>query len=251
MFPFITVPPWNPLGGECLHRCSYCWAQGPKGLANRYKMRKYQGKPRIVESELLRKFEADDFVFVCDMCDLFAEAVPKKMILRILGAIERNSQVKFLLMTKNPGRYGILAGLEKIPSNAVLGVTVETNRCRFRVNGQELSYFDISQACPPKTRLLSMETLWFGRLISKGFVRAHFISIEPIMDFNLEGPEPRDNFAEYIIGLQPWAVAVGYDNYDNHLPEPSLAKTMQLIECLEKAGIAVFRKTLREAWNGL
>jgi len=51
--------------------------------------------------------------------------------------------------------------------------------------------------------------------------------------------------------LQPWAVAVGYDNYNNHLPEPPLEKTMQLIERLEKAGITVFRKTLRERWNGL
>jgi hypothetical protein len=46
-------------------------------------------------------------------------------------------------------------------------------------------------------------------------------------------------------------MAVGYDNYNNRLPEPTLSKTMQLIDCLEKTGITVYRKTLREAWNGL
>ena len=251
MFPFITVPDWNPLGGKCSHRCSYCWAQGPKGLVNYYKMRKYQGEPRIVESELLRRFEVDDFVFVCDMCDLFAESVPEKMILRILGVIENNSQARFLLMTKNPSRYDQFVKHWQIPSNAVLGVTVETNRSHFCENNPRISYSDISEACPPKTRLLAMENLLLGQLINKGFVRHFFISIEPILDFNLDGPTPRDNFAEYIIELQPWAVAVGYDNYNNHLPEPPLEKTMQLIERLEKNGITVFRKTLRERWNGL
>lgn len=42
-------------------------------------------------------------------------------------------------------------------------------------------------------------------------------------------------------------VAVGMDNYGNGFPEPSLEKTMQLIEELEfNRGIKVFRKTLRE-----
>jgi hypothetical protein len=71
-----------------------------------------------------------------------------------------------------------------------------------------------------------------------------FVSIEPILDFSLLSFE--NDLVDFI---RPWAVAVGYDNYNNHLPEPPLAKTLQLIEALEKAGIKVFRKTLREAWD--
>jgi len=70
-----------------------------------------------------------------------------------------------------------------------------------------------------------------------------FISIEPILDFNYEP------FVAELLKIRPWAVAVGMDNYGNRLPEPALAKTMQLIERLEKAGIKVYRKTLREKWN--
>jgi hypothetical protein len=35
----------------------------------------------------------------------------------------------------------------------------------------------------------------------------------------------------------------------NKLPEPSLSKTMQLINRFEKADITIYRKTLREPWN--
>ena len=46
--------------------------------------------------------------------------------------------------------------------------------------------------------------------------------------------------------FRPWAVAIGYDNYNNGFPEPPLSKTMQLIDELESLGIKVYRKTLRE-----
>ena len=69
------------------------------------------------------------------------------------------------------------------------------------------------------------------------------ISIEPILDFDL------DHFVEWILDFNPsFGVSVGYDNYGCRLPEPPLAKTLQLIEQLEKHGIKVERKTLRKAW---
>jgi hypothetical protein len=71
-----------------------------------------------------------------------------------------------------------------------------------------------------------------------------FISIEPILDFDL------DEFLEAIDDITPeFGVAIGYDNYNHHLPEPTLEKTMALIKGLEDAGIKVYRKTLRKAWN--
>ena len=44
-------------------------------------------------------------------------------------------------------------------------------------------------------------------------------------------------------------VAVGYDNYNNLLPEPREAETEEFIRQLEDAGITVYRKTIREAWD--
>jgi hypothetical protein len=69
-----------------------------------------------------------------------------------------------------------------------------------------------------------------------------FLSIEPIMDFDLE------IFVSWIENMSPIHVAVGYDNYHNNLPEPSLSKTSQLIEKLNEF-TEVRKRTLREAWS--
>lgn len=219
MFPFITCT-WNPLSGKCLHNCLYCWA---RKLAADRKMAKYQGEPRLIEKELLRQFKPGEFVFVCDMLDLFGPWVPWEFINSILEKL-RHSPGRFLFLTKNPGRYvEFLAPLQHI--DGLFGVTLETNR----------STDQYSRALEPVERWESFFELECG---------PKFVSIEPIMDFDL------DIFADWIFNISSLeSVAIGYDNYDNKLPEPSLAKTMQLIERLEKAGITVYRKTLREAWN--
>ena len=229
MFPFITKM-WNPLGGECLHGCSYCWAQGPRGLAKQHKMAKYQGEPRLIEKELQRQFTSDDFVFACDMLDLFGDWVPSDLIKKVLSKIA-NSPATFLLLDKNPKRYWEL--LDFLPKNVVLGCTIESNR----------DYPALSKAPDQVERIYWMTQL--SRLQGSLLRNRLFFSIEPVLDFDLM------YFRYLLIDMKPWAVAVGYDNYANHLPEPPLAKTMQLIEHLEKAGIKVYRKSLREAWNEL
>jgi len=234
MFSFITKR-WNPLGGECLHGCSYCWAQGPKGLAKKHNMKKYQGEPRLIES-ICKRFKADDFVFVCDMCDLFGDWVPSDDIKIVLGRIA-GSPAQFLLLTKNPKRY--LEMLDFLPKNAVLGCTIESDRC----------YPAVSNALNQTERLEWMAIL--ARIIQYRLGKGKqgnrlFVSVEPVLDFD------RDIFSDYLCRwIGPWAVAVGYDNYKNRLLEPPLAKTIELIEALERSGITVFRKTLREAWNEL
>lgn len=217
MFPFITKT-WNPLGGECQHKCSYCWAQGPNGLVEKRKMTKYRGKPRLIAGELGRLWKPTDFIFVEDMSDLFGSYVPWDLVHQVLVKIGRTKGT-FLLLTKNPKRYGEF----KIPENCVCGSTIETD-----------IDFGLTMAPYPSDRLYEMIHLKYPRKM---------VSVEPVQDFNL------DYFAGLIIQIRPEFVAVGYDNYDNKLPEPSLAKTMQLIDRLEKAGITVYSKTLREAWN--
>jgi protein gp37 len=227
MFPFITKT-WNPLGGQCLHQCYYCWAQGPDGLAQTRNMKKYRGLPSLIDKEFLRKFKPyNDFVFVCDMLDLFGTWVPNEYIIRVLDFCRKNSQVSFLLQTKNPDAY--FHFYDNIPPNCYLGCTIESNR----------DYPELSGARPQTRRLEQMSKLSHTLAGEKHI----FISIEPILDFDYEP------FVSQLLKMRPWAVAIGYDNYDNKLPEPSLAKTMQLIDRLEKAGITVYRKTLREAWN--
>jgi len=211
MFPFITRT-WNPLGGECLHHCSYCWA---RKLAERYGHKKYTGKPRIYATVLEKGvFKQSDFVFVCDMTDLFGHWVPKEIIIAILRHI-KHSPATFLLLTKNPKRY-----LEfDIPSNCVCGATIE------RAVDHELT------GPPESLRLEAMKALKHPRKM---------ISVEPVMDFS-------PNFIFQLVDVKPEFVAVGYDNYGCGLAEPPSWKVKALIDHLEINGIKVYRKTMREA----
>jgi hypothetical protein len=59
------------------------------------------------------------------------------------------------------------------------------------------------------------------------------------MGFNI------DALVHWMKEIQPATVYIGYDNYGNGLPEPSLAKTLELAERLSKF-TRVRRKTLRE-----
>jgi len=208
MFDLGTLS-WNPLAGRCPFECIYCWSMGKKGLVKRYKMKKYQGLPRLMEKEF-RAFNEGEFVFVQDMSDLFAEIVPKEYIERILEHTEKFPKTSFLLLTKNPRRY--LEFEDKIPSNCVCGATVETNK--------DTRYRKISWAPLPTARLEAMRLL-------KDHVKK-MISIEPIIDFDL------DDFVDEIESIRPDFVYVGYDNYNYGLPEPLLPKTKALIAELQK-----------------
>ena len=239
MFSFITET-WNPLGGSCPHRCVYCWS---RRLEKRYGLKKYQGEPRLIKSELKRRFKLGAFVFTQDMTDLFADNVPTRLILKVLDVERENPKVKFLHLTKNTKRYINLAEEKEFPPNVVLGATVETDFYRFfgfRNERVFIEYEEISKATPPQERLRHL--LKLKEIIDNPI----FISIEPILDFST-CPLFSPRFVDRIKKIKPWAVAVGYDNYHNKLPEPPLKKTLRLIEELEKFTI-VYRKTLRKAW---
>jgi len=160
-------------------------------------------------------------VFVVDMGDLFCEAVTSKWICKVIEAMKTNRNATFFLETKNPQRY--FKFLDELPQNVILSTTIETNR--------RTDY--VSKAPPPFCRYLAMKTL--------GWPRKH-VSIEPIMDFDLA------TLVGWMKEINPELVSVGYDNYKHYLPEPSLHKTLQLIQELEKF-TKVERKTIRNAWE--
>lgn len=222
MFPFITAI-CNPLGGKCYFDCVYCWA---KALTNRYGFKKYQGPVRIDEKVLEKpKIKDGDFVFFVDMLDIMTAPLP--LINRVLDIPKRFPNAKFLVESKSPQRFlEVLEAKIEIPKNCVLGATVESNR-----------YYPILSKAPDQmSRLEAMKRL------SESYPEyERFFSVEPICDFDF-------NFPERMIDTEPWAVAVGYDNYNHRLPEPPLLKTEQLIKMLEDAGHKVFRKTIKKAW---
>lgn len=217
MFSFITKT-WNPIGGKCPHGCVYCWAID---LAKRYDMSKYAGPHRLYAKELKRNFKETDFVFVQDMSDLFAKTVPNGMIQEVLDRIKEFPKTKFLLLTKNPIRYHAF----RIPKNCVCGATIETDFPPESYGRQ------ISKAPSVRDRIYWMIQLRHNKMVA----------IEPILDFS-----PQSFFTDIKL-IEPDFVAIGFDNYNNALPEPeSLEKVQEFINDLENAGIKVYKKTIRE-----
>jgi protein gp37 len=165
---------------------------------------KYGFKPNIAESELEKRFRKQ-YVFACDMGDLFGEWVPRDWILKVLKAVRNSPSSYFLFLTKNPKRY--FEFLDVFPKNLVLGATIESNR-----------KYKVSSAPLVTERYEVMVRIPYARKM---------ISIEPIMDFDPEA------FVGWLKEISPVVVHVGYANYNQHIPEPTLDKTAELIEELK------------------
>ncbi len=204
MFDVITKT-WNPVIG-CLHNCVYCWARKLAETRLTH-MEKYKDgfKPSIAEKELKKTFRKQ-YVFACDMGDLFGDWVPRDWVLKVLDAIGNSPSSYFLFLTKNPKRY--FKFLEVFPENLVLGATIETNR-----------KYKFSDAPSVAERYKCMVELPYKRKL---------VSVEPIIDFD------PDVFLGWLKAISPVVVHVGYANHNHHLPEPSLNKTLELIAELER-----------------
>ena len=192
MYGFVTHT-WNPIKGKCSHDCEYCY------------MKRFPQKPiRLVEKELREDLGSGNFIFVGSSTDMFAEDVPREWIARVLSRCNKYPNNKWIFQTKNTKRYGDFVG--SFPFNCFLGTTLESNRshvelCKAPDIGERISYID-----------------WDNT----------FVTIEPIMDFDLEP------FVQIIKRIKPKWVNVGADSKGHHLPEPSKEKVQALIGELKK-----------------
>jgi len=219
MFPFVTHTP-NPLGGECPYKCSYCWARDYKERFSSLR-RKYSGPPRLYASELKKRYKEGDFVFAVTMRDPCSPDVTDDMLRALFDWMRQSPKATFLLLTKNPHRF--LELRSELPPNLVCGATIESDR----------SYPKISKAPFQYGRLLN---IW---QLGTCAPNKRFICVEPVLYFNTA------RFAGDIIWVKPWAVAVGYDNYGNKLPEPRLRRVFNLLERIAPI-TTVYVKSLRE-----
>lgn len=207
---------WNPIGGRCPHRCVYCYV--PKMP---YTEKKYGGELTLMEHELKTDLydcpgkTAPLTVFVCNMTDLFADAVPREWIDRILEHCNRYPANTYLLQTKNPRRLldfmaPVDGRTDSLPKNTIIGTTLETNRD---------TQYDVSQAPNPYDRYHDM--LLIKRRM-KDAVK-YMVTVEPVLDFD------PDELASWINELRPDWVNIGADSKGCGLEEPSRDKIWELL----------------------
>jgi len=202
------------LGGKCPHECAYCSIQS---LQKRFPELPYSGPLRLKEAEFSVPYGSGKTIFEENCNDLFAADVPLEWIERIMAHCCLWPVNDYVFQTKNPLR--VVLDSIGFPPRTLFGCTVETNRENDRGNA------------PSRIeRLLTMMGL-------KGCgMNRTFITIEPVMDFDV------DEFSTLIIDAEPSFVNIGADSKNSGLPEPSAEKIEQLIGILVKAGIEIREK---------
>jgi len=203
--------PWNPLGGGCSHKCGYCSSKNFMRYPEFAK--KYSGEPKLMEHEF-RNLGYNKTLFVVAQNDLFAENVPQTYIMRIQRHCARFDN-EYLFQSKNPGR--MLDFILWFPKKSILCTTIESNRD-----------YDNCNAPNMKDRAYAIYHL--------GHVFKTMVTIEPIMDFDL------DEFVALLKFANPDEVNIGADSKRHNLPEPSKEKLLALIEELRKFTI-IAKKT--------
>lgn len=203
MYSFITHT-WNTVKGECYHDCSYCYMKRWGKL----------NPVRFDEKELKTDLGIGNFIFVGSSCDMWAKNIPEKWILDTLNKCE-NTDNNYLFQTKNPSR---IRG-NYLPNKSIVCTTIES----------DIFYKDIMRESPePYQRALGMYCIDLDK----------YITIEPIMDFNLNG------FIELLSSIKPKQINIGADSGNNNLPEPSKNKTLDLIEGLKEFTTVHLKKNI-------
>lgn len=212
MYPWVTHT-HSHLGGECPHKCVYCYVDNPRfGRPERY-----TGELRLIEKEFEVKYGASKIIFMENCNDLFAEEVPELFIKLITNHCLEWPDNDWVWQTKNPIRY--LKRFDLMPLNSIFGCTIETNR----------DIPEISKAPSPWKRYSAM-------CCSPMLKAKKFITIEPILDFDV------DVMLAWLIHIEPDFVNIGADSKGHGLPEPPLWKVEALIENLQARGIEVREK---------
>jgi len=205
------------LRGKCPHECKYCYVQS---MAKKYASlnEKYSGEEiTLDESELDVNYGKGKLIFIEHMNDLFAEGVEGGMISDILHHCCEYPESKYVLQTKNPYRYNDFR--YQIPTGTICGTTIESNR-----------FHEVMGKAPiPLKRILGI-----SNIRAAGFET--FITIEPILDFDVE------DFACMIEIAKPSFVNIGADSKGHGLDEPSYAKIMELYNRICQLGIEVRKK---------
>jgi len=213
MFDFISHT-WNTVKGTCSHDCEYCYM---KGIARRFNK---QQCPAYFDEKELINLGKDRFIFVGSGNDLFAKDIPAEWIIRTLDHCLKYDN-KYLFQTKNPARFHDFK--HKILAQNIVATTMETNRYYLKQMGKAPS---------PYFRHIGMQGL-----------QNTMITIEPIMDFDIE------EFINMIYSIKPKQVNIGADSGNNHLPEPTAEKVIELIAALETFTIVKQKSNLNRIFK--
>lgn len=152
-----TESTWNPVTGctKVSPGCKHCYAKrmaerlramGQANYANGFELTL---QPHMLELPL--RWKKPQTVFVNSMSDLFHDEVPIAYIRRVFDVMRRADWHRFQVLTKRAGRLTRLAPELAWAENIWMGVSVETDRYRHRI--------DALRSTPARVKFLSLEPL--------------------------------------------------------------------------------------------
>lgn len=204
------------LGGECPHKCGYCYVQA---MEKRFGRGRYAGELRLIEAELSVNYGRGKKIFVEHCNDLFSWGVDDRGISLVLAHCRQYPENEYVFQTKNPGR--ILAGFwfdpGNFPENTTIGCTIESDVHWHPACGNTPSMQERSEA------------MWQIKL--KGFKT--FITVEPIIKFDL------GKFVNLLCHANPDFINIGADSKGGKLPEPNKDEILKLVRDLRFRGWTV------------
>lgn len=135
-----TDKTWNPVTGcsKISPGCAHCYAEVMTRRLNSMGMKKYANGFHITPHyECLKEpleWRKPHTIFVCSMSDLFHKDVPFEFIDEVLRIIQLTPQHRYQLLTKRAERMAEYFLTHEVPKNVWLGVTVEAQSSKSRID---------------------------------------------------------------------------------------------------------------------
>lgn len=134
-----TDATWNPVTGctKISAGCAHCYAETMTRRLTAMGVSKYCNgfKVTIHEDALAepKKWRKSRTIFVCSMSDLFHKDVPFEFVDKVMQIMSETPQHRYQLLTKRAERMEEYFRNREVPKNVWLGVTVEIQTSKQRV----------------------------------------------------------------------------------------------------------------------
>ncbi len=196
-----TEATWNPVTGctKISPGCKHCYAErlakrlqamGVKKYANGFRVTLH---PDVLDIPL--HWRKPRMIFVNSMSDLFHDEVPLTFIQRVFGTMQRAHWHTFQVLTKRAERLAHLAPHLPWPRNVWMGVSVENERYKYRI--------DLLRQVPAAVRFLSLEPL-LGPLPELDLRGIHWVIVG-----GESGPGARPMRPEWVTDIRDQCLAAG------------------------------------------
>ena len=135
-----TEETWNPITGctPISTGCQSCYAKSTAQWLQKERKPKYRnGFEVTLHEDVLcepRQWRDSTLTFICSMSDIFHKDVPFEFIDKIVDVVKSTPWHTYQILTKRAERMAEYFEARTIPSNVWLGVTVEAQSTKSRIN---------------------------------------------------------------------------------------------------------------------